>query len=72
MERILKGGDTSAAALDDLKRLFVALAFITNLFPTSHFSLPLFLHPYLDDVDHIRMYSWGSCDAPFCMLIYVG
>lgn len=29
------------------------------LFSSSHLFLPLFLHPYLDDIDQIWTYSWG-------------
>lgn len=42
--------------------------FITVLFSTGHFSLPLFLYPYLDDIDQIWTYSWGIAVHRFVCL----
>ena len=46
--------------VDDFVRMWILLIFACFLFPSSGYGFPRVLTPYVDDLDKLGSYSWGS------------
>ena len=51
-------GKSGLQDVEDFIKCWILYVFVTILFPTIHYHVPKALCLYLDDLDHLKSYSW--------------
>lgn len=59
LAELVSSDDTSIEVLTNVKRLFIVLVCALVLFPTSHHTLLMSLHWYIDNLEGISELNWA-------------